>query len=365
MNKTPLYDCHIQANAVMVDFHGWQMPLHYGSQLDEHHIVRKHCGMFDVSHMTVVDVLGAGGRNFLRHLLANDIDSLTRPGQALYSCLLNQHGGIIDDLIVYFRSPDNYRIISNAATRQKVLAWVREQADGFSVWLQERPELAMLAIQGPKSFDILKEVLSPSLVDALTTLQPFESVDIQEWFVARTGYTGEDGFELVLPEELLRELWPKLLDANVHPCGLGARDTLRLEAGMMLSGQDMDETTTPFESGLSWTVKLEPNERDFIGRGALASQRLQGINKKMVGLVLEDKGVIRPNYKVVLEDSDDSGIVASGGFSPTLARSIALARVPKTIGEHCFVEIRGKACRALVTKTRFVKQGKILVDLPD
>lgn len=360
MSQTPLYAAHLDAGAKMVDFHGWDLPLHYGSQIAEHHAVRKDCGMFDVSHMTVVDVLGAGGRLFLRNLLANDVDKFEHPGEALYACMLNEHGGIIDDLIVYFRSADNYRLVLNAATREKDIAWLKQCSEDYSVWLQERPELALLAIQGPKTLEKLTQVLDPSQIDAITTLKPFQVVEVQDWFIARTGYTGEDGFEIILPSDKVNGLWQALLKQGATPCGLGARDSLRLEAGMMLSGQDMDETTTPYESGLGWTVKLDPQDRDFIGRGALTAQKQQGVAKKMVGLILEDKGVMRPGFELELENGE-KGVITSGGFSPTLEASIALARVPKTIGEQVKVKVRNKLLTAKVSKPRFVKNGQPLV----
>lgn len=271
--KTPLYSSHLALAAKMVDFHGWEMPLHYGSQLEEHHFVRRSAGMFDVSHMTVIDILGVGGRQFLRKLLTNDVDLLEHTGRALYSCMCNEVGGIIDDLIVYQRASDNYRLVLNSATRNRDLAWIRSKSEGFSVGLQERNEFAMLAVQGPEAIAKTMSVLEPAQIDAVSTLTNFECVDVDQWFFARTGYTGEDGLEIILPQEEITKLWFSLLEAGVKPCGLAARDTLRLEAGMLLYGQDMDESTTPLESGLEWTVKWQPEDRDFIGMGALLSQK--------------------------------------------------------------------------------------------
>lgn len=363
MKQTPLNQLHQSQQAMMVDFHGWQLPLHYGSQIKEHMAVRQACGIFDVSHMTVVDILGAGGRTFLRFLLSNDIDSLNCPGQAFYSCMLNQHGGIIDDLIVYYRAPDNFRLVLNSATREKDLAWLKEQSAGFSVWLQERSELGIIAIQGPKAFDILQDVLSPAHLDAISTLRPFEVVDVQDCFFARTGYTGEDGFEIICQQEQLVSFWQKMLDAGAKPCGLGARDTLRLEAGMMLYGQDLTENTHPFESGLSWTVKFSPKDRNFIGRGALQALKLQPPKLKMVGLVLEGAGVMRSGISVFDENESQIGTVTSGGYSPCLNQSIAFARVSADIGETCWVSVRNKLQKAKVTAPRFVKNGKKLVNI--
>lgn len=359
-NKTALFEQHQQANGKIVDFFGWDLPLNYGSQIEEHHQVRNSAGMFDVSHMTIVDLLGAGGRQFLRYLLANDIDRLVQPGQAFYSCMLTKRGGVMDDLIVYMRASDNYRVVLNAATREADLDWLREHANGLSVGIQERPELAMIAVQGPQAIEKTISVLNPAQMDAVSTLQPFESVDVFDWFIARTGYTGEDGFEIILPSQDVVALWDDLLAVGVKPCGLGARDSLRLEAGMMLYGQDMDETTTPLESGLGWTIAWQPEERDFIGRGALTLQKEQGVKRKMVGLILEEKGIMRTGQKVIVEGIGE-GEITSGGYSPTLEKSIAFARVPKDTSEHCQVEIRGKLLAAHVVKPRFVKNGQVLV----
>jgi len=355
--KTPLHAHHLALGAKMVDFHGWEMPLHYGSQLNEHQVVRQHAGMFDVSHMTVVDVLGAGGRQFLRKLLTNDVDQLHHTGRALYSCMCNEHGGILDDLIVYQRSSDNYRLVLNSATRTHDLAWIRQKISGFAAGLQERPELAMIAVQGPEALAKTLSILTPAQSDAISTLTHFECVDVDNWFFARTGYTGEDGLEIIVPQEEAAGLWSALLTAGVTPCGLAARDTLRLEAGMLLYGQDMDELTTPLESGLSWTVKWQPEDRDFIGMGALISQKQHGLARKLVGLTLDDKGIMRAGQRVVIAGQAD-GIITSGTYSPTLGHSIALARVPIATGEQVMVDIRGKLIPAKVGKPRFVKQGE-------
>jgi aminomethyltransferase len=358
--KTALYSQHLAANAKMVDFHGWEMPLHYGSQLEEHQQVRQHAGMFDVSHMTVLDILGAGGREFLRNLLTNDVDQLQHIGRALYSCMCNEHGGIIDDLIVYQRASDNYRLVLNSATRVNDLNWIRKVAGDYAIGLQERNELAMIAVQGPEAIAKTLSILNPAQLDAASTLDNFECVDVDDWFFARTGYTGEDGFEIIIPQQYIVQLWSDLLAAGVKPCGLAARDTLRLEAGMLLYGQDMDETTTPLESGLSWTVKWDAAEREFIGKGALIAQKNNGVNRKLVGLVLEDKGIMRLGQRVVVPGQLD-GIITSGTYSPSLACSIALARVPTTTKEQVMVDIRGKLLQARVVKPRFISKGQSLI----
>lgn len=358
MSKTtPLHQQHIDAGATIVDFHGWQLPIHYGSQLEEHNAVRTDAGMFDVSHMTIVDCLGAGGRQFLRHLLANDIDKLAHPGKALYSCMLNHQAGIIDDLIVYSRAADNYRLVLNAATREKDLAWLQRQTGDLSVGFQERSEYAMIAIQGPKAIEKALSVLGSAEMDATSTLQAFEAVDVGDWFIARTGYTGEDGLEVVMPANEAPAFWQALLEAGVRPCGLGARDTLRLEAGMLLSGQDMDETVSPYETALGWTIAL--GERDFIGRAALELQKEQGAKRKLVGLVLEGKGVMRHGQRVYMGEHE--GLITSGGYSPTLSCSIALARLPKGAEGDASVEIRRQRIPARIVKPRFYKQGNSLI----
>ena len=359
ISKTPLHAMHLTCGAKMVDFHGWDMPLHYGSHINEHQHVRQDAGMFDVSHMTIVDILGAGGRQFLRKLLTNDVDQLTHNGKALYSCMCNEHGGIIDDLIVYQRASDNYRVILNSATRDKDISWLRQKSEGFAVGLQERKELAMIAVQGPQAIAKTLTILTPAQIDAVSTLTPFECVEVDTWFFARTGYTGEDGFEIIVPKEFITLLWTELQKAGVQPCGLAARDTLRLEAGMLLYGQDMDETINPLESGLEWTVKWEPQDRNFIGQGALVSKKGEGIKRKLVGLTLLDKGIMRTGQRVVIKDCPD-GIITSGGYSPTLEKSIALARVPVATTDTVMVEIRDKLIPAKVGKPRFVKHGKAL-----
>ena len=359
--RTPLYNLHVAAGARLVDFGGWDMPVNYGSQIEEHHAVRRDAGMFDVSHMTVLDLEGARTREFLRKLLANDVTKLREPGKALYSCMLNERAGVIDDLITYFLREDWFRTVVNAATHDKDMAWITEQAKSFGVRVTER-DLAMIAVQGPKAREKTASLLPSQLREKALALKPFTAVLDGDWFVARTGYTGEDGFEIMLPPAKAPAFWQALAGNDVKPCGLGARDTLRLEAAMNLYGQDMDENVTPLESGLGWTVAWEPGERDFIGRKALAAQRDARPKRKFVGLLLEDKGILRAHQKVVCNGAGD-GEVTSGTFSPTLERSIALARVPITAGDMVQVDIRGKLCAARVVKPPFVRNGKILVNL--
>ena len=354
--RTPLYDMHVAQKAKMVDFGGWDMPINYGSQIDEHHQVRNDAGMFDVSHMTVVDLKGDATRDFLRYLLANDVARLKDKGKALYSCMLNEHGGVIDDLIVYFLQDDFYRMVVNAATTEKDLAWIKKQATSFKVSVTVRDDLAMIAVQGPNARAKANQALG-DLAPQVADLGVFFMREVDGMAVARTGYTGEDGYEIMLPATRASTFWSQLLEAGVKPCGLGARDTLRLEAGMNLYGADMDETVTPLESGLNWTVAWEPAERDFIGRSALEAQQQQGVKHKLVGLVLQDKGVLR-NHQKVMVDGLEAGEITSGSYAPTLGKSIAFARVTANVGAQCKVEIRNKLLDAVVVKPPFARNGK-------
>jgi aminomethyltransferase len=313
--------------------------------------------MFDVSHMTVIDLTGSEVKAFLRYLLANDVARLKDPGKALYSCMLNTEGGVIDDLIVYYMNDGWYRMVVNAATRDKDLAWIDQHSAGFEVEIKERPDLAMIAVQGPHAREKAIEALPVDVVEAVSVLGRFFGCDCGEWFVGRTGYTGEDGFEIMLPDSEASAFWDRLAEAGVKPCGLGARDTLRLEAGMNLYGSDMTESTSPLISGLGWTIAWDPQDRDFIGRSALQKEHDNGVTEKLVGLVLEDKGVLRGHQKVVVEGVGE-GETTSGTYSPTLKQSIALARVPKDTGDHCQVEIRGKLLNARIVKPVFVRDGK-------
>lgn len=362
LKRTPLYECHVAAGAQIVPFGGWDMPLHYGSQLEEHHAVRRHAGVFDVSHMTVVDLQGPGAADYLRRLLANDVARLAH-GQALYSCMLNEQGGVVDDLIVYRRAagaPAPYRIVVNAATRDKDLAWMAAARAGFAVSLQPRDDLVMLAVQGPAARELAAPLLPETLRAAALALAPFHAAEAPDAFVGRTGYTGEDGWEILLPAAAGPAFWEALRAAGAAPCGLGARDTLRLEAGMSLYGQDLDEEHSPLVSGLGWTVAWEPGERDFIGRGALERQRSAGPGERLAGLVLAERGVMRRGQRVATAAGD--GEITSGGFAPTMNRSVALARVPAAADGSCQVDIRGSLRPARLVRPPFVRHGRILVN---
>ena len=361
--RTPLYDLHLALGAKMVDFGGWDMPLHYGSQVEEHHQVRRDCGVFDVSHMTVVDVLGSEAQGYLQHLLANDVARLQVPGKALYSAMLNEEGGVVDDLIVYLldaSSTPTYRLVVNAATRDKDLAWMRAHSTAFGVELRERSDLAMFAIQGPKARAKTSELVSQARASLIHELKPFQGLPDGEWFIARTGYTGEDGLEIMLPAGEAVAFFNDLVGAGISPIGLGARDTLRLEAGMNLYGQDMSEQVSPLASNLAWTVAWEPTERAFIGREALQRQYDDGSHPRLVGVVLEERGVLRA-HQVVRVDGVGEGEITSGSFSPTLGKSIALARVPAKTGDRAEVEIRGKWYPLRIVQPSFVRHGKVLI----
>ncbi|SEJ06396.1 glycine cleavage system aminomethyltransferase GcvT [Frateuria terrea] len=358
--KTVLNDTHRAAGARMVDFGGWDMPINYGSQIEEHHAVRRDAGMFDVSHMTVVDLHGERAREFLRHLLANNVDKLKVQGKALYSCMLNEQGGVIDDLIVYFFDEEHFRLVVNAATRAKDLAWIERQARAYGVEVKERPDFAMVAVQGPNArarvIGLLHEVDRPRI----QKLGRFAAAAAQgphgmPLFIARTGYTGEDGFEIIVPTEHAVALWQALAGSGVRPAGLGARDTLRLEAGMNLYGQDMDETVSPWEANLGWTIALDEG-RDFIGRKALEAQKAAGVPRVMVGLVLDEKGVLRHGQKVLTANGE--GEILSGSFAPTLDKAVAFARIPAGEPGQVRVDIRGREVPVRVVKYPFVRDGK-------
>lgn len=359
-NKTALYDQHLACGAKMVDFSGWDMPIHYGSQIQEHKSVRENVGVFDVSHMTVVDVMGQEAKTYLQYLLANDVDKLKTLGKALYTAMLNPQGGVIDDLIVY-RRIDGYRLVVNCATREKDLQWMRQQAQAFSVSLIERPDLAILAIQGPQAIQKIK-MLCPQHQAAIEALELFQGTDLGEWFIARTGYTGEDGAELMLPNVDVSAFWQRLMESGVAPIGLGARDTLRLEAGMNLYGADMNESISPLEANMAWTIAWEPQSRDFIGKQALLDEKAKGLKYKLVGLVLETKGVLRAHQRVLVSGVGE-GEITSGTFSPTLGYSIALARVPFATQGRAEVEIRDKLFPVKVVQPPFVRNGKKVFDL--
>lgn len=372
---TPLYDQHVAHEAKLVDFAGWMMPIDYGSQISEHKAVRKAAGMFDVSHMRPVDICGAGARDFLRRVMANDVAKIDEVGRAFYTCMLNAHGGIVDDLIIYHLGDDWYRVVVNAGTAEKDLAWMKSQALDFDVDITECEDLAIIAVQGPDAREHAAAVLESPLAEAATRLKRFRAAVAGDWSLGRTGYTGEDGVEIILPAEAAVQVWSALAEAGVVPVGLGARDTLRLEAGLNLYGHDMDDDTTPAEANLGWTVSMADEDRHFVGREALMMEQEQGVSRRLVGLVLEGRGVMRDNA-AVRESAGDSaqldiepgkaqGQVTSGSFAPTLARSIALARVPADWAGHDTLEvrIRDRWLSARIVEPPFVRAGKVRIDL--
>jgi aminomethyltransferase len=361
-HQTPLYQKHIDSGARIVDFGGWDMPIQYQSLMEEHHAVRQHAGVFDVSHMTVVDVDGPAAKAWLQYLLANDVDKLTEVGRALYSAMLNQDGHVIDDLIVY-RMTSGYRLVVNCGTREKDLRWMDQQTAGFEVNICERPDLAILAVHGPESINKVCELLPDDVAESVRALGNFRATEaVGDWFIARTGYTGERGLELIIPNEDAAALWDQLLAAGVRPIGLGARDTLRLEAGMNLYGHDMDETVSPVAANMVQTIAWEPVNREFIGRTAVqrhVNEQTQGLLPELTGIVLEERGVLREGQRLVVEVNGEQreGVITSGTFSPTLKHSIALARIP--VGSsNCRVDLRGKLTPVRIVKPNFVRFGK-------
>jgi aminomethyltransferase len=366
--KTPLYDSHVKLGAKIVDFGGWDMPVHYGSQIEEHHAVRRAAGMFDVSHMGILDLRGKGTAKFLQHLLANDVGKLQAPGKGLYSCLLREDGGVLDDLIVYRMDDEWFRMIVNAGTRAKDLAWLRDRVAPYTVRIHERDDLAMIAVQGPQARQMTASLFAGALGARLLELAPFVAAELGEvfvgatrlehCFVARTGYTGEDGFEIAVAAAAAPALWDALRMHGIAMAGLGARDTLRLEAGYSLYGHELDENHDPIASGLTWTVAFDPAEREFIGRTAL-SKALMIQSEEMAGLLLLDRGVLRSQQRVVT--ALGSGEITSGTFGPTINRSIALARLPRGSTGRVQVDVRGKPLSALIVKPMFVHHGRILI----
>ena len=357
--RTPMYDMHLALGAKMVDFNGWDMPLHYGSQVDEHHQVRNECGVFDISHMSIFDIQGGQAEAFLQHLLSNDVARLSTVGLGQHSTLLNEQAGVIDDVMV-FRHASGYRLIGNAVTRERVQAWLEQHAVAFSCSVTWRKDLSIFSVQGPLARERLAAILSSSRTTLVQNLEHHQGAIDGDWFISCTGYTGEDGIEITLPAEQAIDFINELVGAGIAPIGIGARDTLRLEAGFNLYGFDMNEQTSPLLTNMTDVICWEPSERNFIGRAALQAQLDAGIKEKLVGLVLEERGVLRAGQPVRI-DHTITGVITSGSFSPTLGKAIALARVPMQTGERAEVEIRHNWFPVRVVKPRFVRQGKILI----
>ncbi|WWO96376.1 MAG: glycine cleavage system aminomethyltransferase GcvT [Candidatus Dasytiphilus stammeri] len=337
--RTILFDQHKKCGATMIHFNNWIMPLHYGSQITEHKAVRNDAGIFDISHMLILDLSGSNTRKFLRYLLANDVAKLLHPGKSLYTGMLNQDGGVIDDLMVYFIGESYFRLVVNAVNCSKDLAWISYHAMNFNVTLKIRNDLAFLSIQGPNAQKKMHSILSEKQLNTVEKLLPFSNIQIDELFIAYTGYTGEKGYEIALPQEKAVYLWHQLIASGITPVGLGARDTLRIEAGMNLYGNEMNESISPLEANMERTISWKYS-RNFIGRNALRIKYDHNKKKKLVGLLMKEKGMLRKNFRVSFMDKSGQkqiGIITSGSYSPTLGHSIALARVPSTIGKSALV----------------------------
>ncbi len=362
LKETVLVNVHKDMGGKLVGFGGWNMPVNYGSQIEEHKAVRESAGMFDVSHMTIVDLTGADAKVYLQYLLANDVAKLTIKGKALYAGMLNEQGGVVDDLIVYLMEY-GYRLVVNCATREKDLAWMRQHATEFDVVFNERDDLAMIAVQGPDAQTKAGRLLLDESLSELGVFQGKFVANKPEWFVARTGYTGEDGYEIILPNSVAEVFWRELNNHGVMPCGLGARDTLRLEAGMNLYGHEMGEDVSPLVANMGWTISWKPESRQFIGRAALEAEKAGGIKERLVGLVLRGRGVLRADQEVLIEGVEGKGVITSGTFSPSLGFSIALARVPNIdIGDAKIrVQVRNKLLDVEIVNPSFVRKGKNLV----
>ncbi len=357
--RTPLYEQHLALGAEMSEVNGWELPLHYGSQVEEHCQVRKDCGVFDVSFMTVVDVLGEQAKAYLHYLLANDVELLHGNGSGLYSVMLNEQAGIIDDALIYLM-PDGYRLMFNTGFTDRIIGWMKLNKGIFKVTIKPQQDIAILSIQGPNAVSKLVKLLDQQYVAQLEKLQPLYSCLVGGWFISRTGYTGEDGVEIILPKAEAEHLWLELVGAGIMPIGMRARDTLRLEAGYSLYGQDMNEDISPLSCNMDWTVAWIPEDRNFIGREALDKKRQNGICNKLIGLVSEERGTLH-NGQLVRIEGKEEGVITSTNFSPTLGKCIALARVPVKTGSRAEVEIKGKWYPVRIVSPRFVWHGEILI----
>jgi aminomethyltransferase len=356
--RTPLYAAHLRHGARMVEFAGWDMPVQYAGLIEEHEAVRNAVGLFDVSHMGEVVFRGPRALGALQAVFTNDLSKVA-DGQAQYGCLCRENGGIVDDVVIYRRSAEDLLVCVNAANRQKDFDWLKSHAGGADV-ANESDEWAQLALQGPKALGVLRKLTRADL-DAIKTYRHAPGLVAGiACLIARTGYTGEDGFELFCPAAQAEKLWDALMAAGrpegIQPAGLGCRDTLRLEMAYRLYGSDMDDGTSPLEAGLAWVVKLDKG--DFIGRSALQAQKAQGLSRKLVGFQLTDPGIARHGHAVV-RDGRPVGVVTSGTRSPTLKTSIGLAYVPPALaaeGSVLAAEIRGKPVAAVVVKTPFLSR---------
>ena len=363
LKRTPLYSCHAELGARLVDFAGWEMPVQYEGVIEEHRAVRTAAGMFDVSHMGEVRVKGAGAEAFLQRLTPNDVSKLV-PGRAHYSGLLTDRGTYIDDLLIYRLAADDFLVVVNASNADRDFAWMAERAAGINQGdvevTNESDRYALIALQGPKAIEILTPMATAGI--AAVKYYGFLQGEVagKPAILSRTGYTGEDGVELYLAPEDAPEIWRRLLEAGVKPAGLGARDTLRLEAAMALYGHEIDETTTPFEAGLNWVVKLDKG--DFLGREALQAQRAAGVARKLVGFEVQGRGIARQGHAVLSNQGGEAvGAVTSGTWSPTFEKALGMAYVPVELsapGTPLQIDVRGKALPAKVVETPFYRRAK-------
>ncbi len=366
MKRTPLYQVHKTLNAKFTEFGGWEMPLQYSSIVKEHLAVRTTVGLFDLSHMGEIDVCGQGANELVQKLSTNNVGRLT-DGRVLYTLLCNETGGIVDDILIYRYTDNHYMLVVNAANIEKDLAWVQTNNDTGAEVRDESEDKTLIALQGPKSIEILKPLVPEQDVSEIGYFR-FSLGEVAgiPTIISRTGYTGEVGFELYVSaknaEGLWNSLYPAVIAADGEPIGLGARDTLRLEAGLRLYGMDMDDNTNPFEAGLGRFVKSK--NRQFIGKNALLTQKKKGITRQMIGFQMLDRAVARPGYAVYQED-EHIGNVTSGAPSPTLKYSIGFASIKssrhtplcRTTNDKIDIEIRGKLHPAKIVKVPFISTG--------
>lgn len=356
--RTPLYKEHIRLNGKMVDFAGWEMPIQFDSIINEHNLVRTKCGLFDVSHMGEIEIEGPDAIAFSDHLVSNSVASL-KNGAILYSSMCNEKGGIVDDVLVYRISNDKTMFVVNASNKDKDYEWIKQNSKGFDITVKDASDkFAQIAIQGPLAQEILSEISQVQLDQIPFYHFVYGRVNGIKVLISRTGYTGEDGFELYTDTESVVPLWRKLLEVGasrgVSPIGLGARDTLRFEACYMLYGNELNDDTTPLEAGLKWTVKLD---KDFIGKETLVKQDEEGVEYKLKGLEVSGRAIARHGCEV-FDGEEKIGWVTSGMFSPTLGKSLALAYLKKDYwksGTQVQLSIRGKMVPANVVKTPFYR----------
>ncbi|HEX6862997.1 MAG TPA: glycine cleavage system aminomethyltransferase GcvT [Thermoanaerobaculia bacterium] len=361
MKRTPLYESHVEAGARLVDFAGWEMPVQYQGVIEEHRAVRTAAGIFDVSHMGEVRVQGPGAEAFLQKLTPNDVSKLA-PGRAHYSGLLTDQGTYVDDLLIYRIGPEELLVVVNASNADRDFEWIASRAGDGAKVTNESDRWALIALQGPKAVEILRPLATEGAVDLKYYGFLQGEVAGRPALISRTGYTGEDGFELYVAPEDAPAIWRRLLESGAVPAGLGARDTLRLEASMALYGHEIDESTTPFEAGLAWVVKM--NKGDFLGREALAAQQAEGLRRKLIGFEVQGRGIARQGHEVKAGGGiggNTVGAVTSGTWSPTFEKALGMAYVPVELaapGTPLEIGVRGKALSAVVVEVPFYRRPK-------